>query len=72
MKLDMFKVGRAAIEQQRHEAHEREIDRNCRMLELARHNGFAIDVRDVPNAGRCWYVPEQLIPMLGFQVAIVR
>jgi hypothetical protein len=72
MKLDLLDIHRSAVEHRRRQALELEVDRNCRLLELARHNGYELDVRDVPSVGRCWYVPELLVGSVGRMVALVR
>jgi len=56
--------------------HERSVAFNTRLLELARHNGFEIELR-VPcdhaqPLERCrWRVPQQLVPIVGYMIALV-
>lgn len=51
---------------------------NERLLELARHNGFAIDLDDEMltdpfdgEALRLWRVPPQLVPIAGDMILVV-
>lgn len=47
------------------------LQRNARLLELARHNGYAIDVRERCDGARHWFVPHQLVTVAGYQVAML-
>lgn len=48
------------------------LDRNDRLLELARHNGYGADVREPSPGFRVWMVPPELREIAGFMAARVR
>lgn len=67
---------RAASDQEAFEERERAaleiaIARHDRLMRVAERNGYAIDVRDVPGVGRLWYVPKDLVSIVGCMAARV-
>lgn len=50
------------------------LERNARLLELARHNGYPIEFNAGDNrAGlKFWHVPAELVRVAGYNVAVVR
>lgn len=49
------------------------VERNGRILQLARHNGFEIHTRELPGTSnrRLWFVPREFVPIAGFRAAVV-
>jgi hypothetical protein len=49
------------------------VERNGRLMQLARHNGFAIETRPLPGTStrRLWFVPSEFVPIAGYQAAVV-
>jgi hypothetical protein len=52
--------------------YDEKIDRQTVLMAIAeRYQGFPIEIHEV-NGLRFWYVPRDLVPTVGCQVAIVR
>jgi hypothetical protein len=53
---------------------EQDIDRHTRLMGLAEHNGFEIVTRPHPcvSGARLWYVPRELVAIVGCMAAVVR
>jgi hypothetical protein len=53
--------------------HELAIDRNCRILELAKHNGFSIETHPTRcGEYRIWNVPREFGAIAGAMALLVR
>lgn len=50
-----------------------EVERNGRLMQLARHNGYEIETRELPGtkSRRLWFVPREFQPIAGYQAAVV-
>lgn len=53
--------------------HEAAIDRNCRILKLAEHNGFEIEISPTRcGEYRIWHVPSGFLEIAGAMALLVR
>jgi hypothetical protein len=50
-----------------------QVERNGRILQLARHNGFEIRTRPLPGTKslRLWFVPKEFVAIAGYEAAVV-
>lgn len=54
------------------EERDRALDFNARMLELARHNGYELELVEHGPGGRLWFVPAPLRAAVGYMAAVLR
>lgn len=63
----------AELESRRQRELEEAVDRNCRLMELARHNGLEISTQPMRDGEhRIWMVPAEFVSIVGYQAAVVR
>lgn len=46
------------------------IERQTRLMELARHNGYELDILE-RDGYRLWFVPAAFVPIVGMVAAVV-